>query len=231
MRILILRHGEPDYARDCLTEKGIEQAKRLDYRLAHETIREFFTSPMGRAQETCAETLRLFPGQEAIVCDWLHEFDLMWTNPNTGKQEAVWDVPPDQWTEIPSLSEKDGWYRHPAMQAAGMEDRILAVNVGIDAILARYGLIREGGHYRVQKKCSDTIALFCHYGAMCAVTAHLLHISPMILWQGTNADHTAVTELCTDDRFGSVANWRINTWNDTHHLTEQTSGLHLQSSF
>ena len=33
MRILILRHGEPDYAKDCLTETGIAQAKLLAERL------------------------------------------------------------------------------------------------------------------------------------------------------------------------------------------------------
>ena len=31
MRILILRHGEPDYAKDCLTEKGIEQAELQEW--------------------------------------------------------------------------------------------------------------------------------------------------------------------------------------------------------
>ena len=29
MRILILRHGEPDYDRDCLTERGWAQAEAL----------------------------------------------------------------------------------------------------------------------------------------------------------------------------------------------------------
>ena len=29
MRILIIRHGEPDYAHDCLTEKGWREAQYL----------------------------------------------------------------------------------------------------------------------------------------------------------------------------------------------------------
>ncbi len=218
MRILILRHGEPDYDRDRLTEKGIEQAKILADRLSDEPIRDFFTSPMGRAQETCAATMRKFPDKKVVVCDWLHEFDLMWNNPNTGKPESVWDIAPDDWTELPILYERDGWYRHPAMQAAGMELRIKAVDAGMDALLLRYGLVRESSHYRIVTPFSGTIALFCHFGAMCAVTAHLLNISPMILWQGCNADFTAVTELITDDRYGAVTNFRINLWNDTHHL-------------
>lgn len=224
MRILILRHGEPDYVKDCLTEKGIEQAGLLAERLAGEDIKEFYVSPMGRARETCDITLRKFPGKQAVVCDWLHEFDLMWENPESGRKETVWDVPPDYWTEIPGLYEKDGWYEHPAMKAAGMGERIKAVDAGVDEVLAKYGLIRKGRHYEVERKCDDTIAMFCHFGAMCAVSAHLLNISPMIVWQGFNADMTAVTELCTDDRYGGKANFRICAFNDTHHLKVHERG-------
>ena len=220
MRILILRHGAPDYKRDCLTEDGIAQARQLAERLQTEPIRDFYVSPMGRARETCAETLQKFPGRTATACDWLHEFDLMWHNPATGKQESVWDIAPDDWTTYPALFERDGWYTHPAMQAAGMGERMQGVAAGVDALLERYGLEREGLHYRVVRPCSDTIALFCHFGAMCAVAAHLLHLSPMHLWQGSNADFTALTELCTDDRYGSIANFRICKWNDTHHLPQ-----------
>ena len=224
MRILILRHGEPDYVRDCLTDKGKEQAELLADRLAEEEIKAFYVSPMGRARETCAATLARYSGKEAKVCDWLHEFDLMWQNPDSGRKEMTWDVPPDYWTKLPELFEKDGWYKNPAMAEAGMAERIKAVNAGVDELMKDYGLVREGGHFRVVKKCGDTIALFCHFGAMCAVTAHLLNISPMIVWQGFNADMTAVTELCTDDRYGSRANFRICTWNDTDHLHERERG-------
>ena len=221
MRILILRHGEPDYVKDCRTEKGIEQAKLLAERLAEEDIKGFYVSPMGRARETCGYTLEKFAGSQAEVCDWLHEFDLMWENPRSGSKEMVWDIAPDCWTELPELFEKEGWYKNPAMSAAGMAERIQGVNSGVDSILEKYGLVREGSYFRVEKKCDDTIALFCHFGAMCAVTAHLLNISPMIVWQGFNADMTAVTELCTDDRYGSVTNFRICSFNDTAHLKEK----------
>lgn len=224
MRILIMRHGEPDYVKDCLTEKGKEQAEILANRLAYEDIKAFYVSPMGRAQETCAATLAKFDGMQAQTCQWLHEFDLMWVNPKSGSKEMTWDVPPDYWTTFPEFFEKDGWYKNPAMHEAGMEERIKAVGEGIDEVLRRYGLEREDKHYRVKKKCDDTIALFCHFGAMCAVTAHLLNISPMIVWQGFNADMTAVTELCTDDRYGSKANFRICLWNDTRHLADYERG-------
>ena len=38
MRIIFVRHGEPDYARDCLTEAGRRQAAAAAERLAEEGI-------------------------------------------------------------------------------------------------------------------------------------------------------------------------------------------------
>ena len=54
MRIVFVRHGDPDYAHDCLTEKGLIQAKQAAVRLREEGIEEIWSSPMGRAQQTAA---------------------------------------------------------------------------------------------------------------------------------------------------------------------------------
>lgn len=56
MRIIFVRHGEPDYAHDCLTERGRIQAKAAADRLKEEGIEEIFSSPLGRAAETAAFT-------------------------------------------------------------------------------------------------------------------------------------------------------------------------------
>ena len=55
MRIIFIRHGEPDYERDCLTEIGREQAKAVAERLCNEEIDELWASPLGRAMETARE--------------------------------------------------------------------------------------------------------------------------------------------------------------------------------
>ena len=56
MRIIFVRHGEPDYARDCLTETGRLQAAAAAERLAGEGITEIYASPCGRARETASYT-------------------------------------------------------------------------------------------------------------------------------------------------------------------------------
>ena len=52
MRILFIRHGEPDYAKDDLTDTGVRQAELLAQRLKNEGIEEIWSSPLGRAKRT-----------------------------------------------------------------------------------------------------------------------------------------------------------------------------------
>ena len=55
MKILIIRHGEPDYGIDSLTEKGWREAHLLADRLAAMRIDHFYASPLGRARDTARE--------------------------------------------------------------------------------------------------------------------------------------------------------------------------------
>ncbi len=58
MRILLIRHGDPDYINDCLTEKGRREASLLADLMEKETVKDFFVSPLGRARETASYTLK-----------------------------------------------------------------------------------------------------------------------------------------------------------------------------
>ena len=73
MRILIIRHGDPDYERDTLTEKGHREAALLAKRYKDEKIDYFYSSPLGRAKHTC-EYVAKAQGREkdVIIYDWLH---------------------------------------------------------------------------------------------------------------------------------------------------------------
>ena len=48
MRILIIRHGEPDYENDNLTEKGKLEAELLAKKTVSEWFSEIYSSPMDR---------------------------------------------------------------------------------------------------------------------------------------------------------------------------------------
>ena len=50
MRILIIRHGDPDYENDTLTEKGWREAGLLAERMKNEKIDRILISSLGRAR-------------------------------------------------------------------------------------------------------------------------------------------------------------------------------------
>ena len=58
MRILLIRHAEPDYTIDSITEKGKREAVLLAERISRYDIKDFFVSPLGRARDTAAYTLK-----------------------------------------------------------------------------------------------------------------------------------------------------------------------------
>ena len=57
MKLMFVRHAEPDYKHDSLTLKGHREAQLLSLRLAKLDVRDFYASPLGRAQETARYTL------------------------------------------------------------------------------------------------------------------------------------------------------------------------------
>ena len=68
MKLLLIRHGDPDYEHDDLTEVGRREAALLAERIAPMPIREYYVSPLGRAKATAAPTLAK-AGRTAVECD------------------------------------------------------------------------------------------------------------------------------------------------------------------
>jgi len=223
MKLLLIRHGSPDYEHDCLTERGREEAVKLAAALMAEKIDAVYSSPMGRARETAGFYCEL-AGRQFEVLDWLHEFDVMITDPTDGSRLATWDIRPKIWTEHEALFDRKGYKDAPELVGSDMYERGQAVGAGVDKLLAQYGLIKEGGVYRKEGDTDKTLALFCHFGATCVVIAHLLGISPMLALNGFSAEPTAIATLCTDDRFEDKVNFRLHGYGDISHLGEKGSG-------
>ncbi len=59
MRLILIRHGDPDYKNDCLTELGKKQAAAVAQRLKDENIDVIYASTVGRATETATYTAEL----------------------------------------------------------------------------------------------------------------------------------------------------------------------------
>ena len=216
MRLLLIRHGDPDYTVDSLTEKGHVEARLLAERIAAMDIKAYYTSPLGRARDTAAYTLEK-AGRKAEVLDWAREFDVPVADSAGGKRLA-WDFLPEQWTEISDYYDKYKWTEVQIMKDADIRSGVEKVYSGLDKLLESHGYRREGRIYRAVSPNEDTVALFCHFGVTCVMLSHLLGISPVLLWHGTIAAPTSVTTLVTEERREGKAVFRMTGFGDVSHL-------------
>lgn len=75
MKLIFIRHGEPNYELDTLTPKGWREAELLSDRVVRmEKVREYCCSPLGRARDTASLSMKRL-GREAHIYDWLEEFN------------------------------------------------------------------------------------------------------------------------------------------------------------
>ncbi|MFV0414141.1 MAG: histidine phosphatase family protein [Oscillospiraceae bacterium] len=217
MKLLIIRHAEPDYSIDSLTPKGWKEAELLAARLAAMDISAFYTSPLGRARDTASATLKKAKA-EAAVLPWLREFNAPIHDEATGEERIPWDWLPAEWTKTPEFYDKNLWHTVPVMQAGQVMEEALRVHNGLDEILKTHGYQREGQVYRATMPNNKTIAFFCHFGVECVMLGHLLGLSPMVLWHGFCALPSSVTTVITEERRQGIASFRVNAFGDTGHL-------------
>lgn len=217
MKLLIVRHADPDYTIDSLTPTGWKEAELLSRRLSGLDVKACYVSPLGRAKDTASLTLAKL-NQEATVCDWLQEFPPRIFRPDQEDETIPWDWLPADWTSDARHYDKDAWHTTKIMTAGHVGETYHQVVTGLDQLLSAHGYDRHGSCYQVTKANSDTIILFCHFGLECVLLSHLLGISPMVLWHGTCAAPSSVTTLVTEERRKGIAYFRMSSFGDISHL-------------
>lgn len=218
MRIIIVRHGEPDYSIDSLTETGWKEAKLLAERLSKTDMTEIYVSPLGRAQDTLRPTLEK-TGRTAVTLDWLEEFTPRILRPDAdGTRKVTWDWLPQDWANEEIFYKEKEWYHHPVMEEAQVQKTYDWVVQNFDEFLAQHGYVRDGKLYRVEKSNRDTIVFVCHFALECVLLSHLMNVSPMVLWHGMCAAPSSITSIYTEERREGVASFRMSCFGDTSHL-------------
>ena len=233
MRILLIRHGDPDYEHDTLTEKGHREAALLAETAEKLGLGECFMSPLGRAQHTAAYSLKK-TGKTARVLDWLREFpavtdinfseELQKAYPDTEKEgdhfkkRIVWDMVPEYLSTHPEYWTVDGWRNSEVAKYGDLIEVYDNLTENLDAFLAEKGYVRENGHYRVDKENKGTITFFCHFGVTCVMLSHLWNVSPFVLWHSLVMAPTSVTEIYTEEREKGIVTFRASKIGDTAHL-------------
>ena len=216
MRIIFVRHGEPDYDNDCLTARGVEQAKKTAARLKNEDIGAVFASPMGRAVETASFTAKDH-GEEVEILNFMHEID--WGSKN--RIDLEYDGHP--WTlayELIAEGQTDNWKDHHFFRDNICMDYYDRLSLEVDRFLEGYGLVREGDIYRAKRQNDDTIAIFAHGGSGAVILSHILDLPFPYVLTAMPYGVCSVTILNLTPLSGDMVIPRIELFNDMNHLGE-----------
>ena len=234
MRILLIRHADPDYTNDTLTEVGHREAELLGEYLKDREVGDVYVSPMGRAKKTAEYILKAKEMTDYKVLDWAHEFEYevdfqndelydAYIGENIGEDGTVyprvaWDMYPRKFTATDDYLDPVDWHDSAVARHSEINEGYAYVTEGLDKLLAEYGYVRNGKVYNCEQGNHDTITIVCHFGVKMVMMSHLINVSPFALWHGTCAAPTSITEFVSEEREKGIVYFRCLRMGSTAHL-------------
>ena len=221
MRLLLVRHGDPDYEKDCLTDLGVKQAEIVAKRLLEEGIEEIYSSPLGRARQTAEPFARLSGIKEVHILDFMREI-------RYGREDALyqsgnpWNVSLELMSKGVNLQDQN-WREFPEFVDNTATVDIDNVRKGTDEWLKSLGYEREGLYYRCKTEDDRkrTIALFSHGGSSTAFLSRVLNIPfPHLCMVLGRLRHTSITVLRFDRHPGSLSMPVLEVAAEARHLRD-----------
>lgn len=220
MKIIIVRHADPDYEHDSITEKGkIEASLLADYLCKYyPQIDNVFCSTFGRAKATIAPYLNK-SGKEALYLNWLIEFLTKAHRPDINEEWGLaWDILPEYVSSHPKLFSPTEWMKEELYAGTDVYPTFKEIGENLDLILAMNGYSREGNIYTTNEGNHKTLLFACHFGVECVLLAHLLNCSPVTFWLGSVALSSSITVLNTEERRKGIVSFRMETFGSIPHL-------------
>lgn len=229
-----VRHGDPIYDPDSLTELGHKQAAALSKRFALYGLDEIYCSTSVRAQMTAQPTCDVL-NKEKTLLDWANE-GYAWGEftVDNGKGGRCWTY---QSLETKRKMNEPAvralgmeWYKHPYFLAqSSFKEGTERVNREADAFFEKLGFKhdRENGCYRVIKKNSDRVALFAHEGFGKIFLSSILDIPYPLVAAHLELGHSSVTVIHFDEN-NETTFPRVLQWSNDSHLYKENilTGYH-----
>lgn len=221
MLLFYIRHGQPIYDPDSLTELGQKQADALAKRLKNSNIDVIYSSTSGRAMQTAKATAKAL-NMDIIPLDWAHEIHA-WDNmylPTNGKKEFAFLIPEVRESfvssEVRSL-DKD-WAKHPdyADTNFGIFEKTIGSQVDDFLLKLGYEHIRNKNCYRVINDNEKRIALFAHQGMGMSILSQILDIPYPMFAAHFDMSHTGMTVIEFKNENGYCIPKMLQLSNDSH---------------
>lgn len=234
-----VRHGQPIYDPDSLTEHGKKQAEALAPRFALYGLDEIYSSTSTRAMQTAEPTCKRL-GKEPILCDWAHE-GLAWKDlaPLDQNGNKDWLFRNSLYTEklrspeVIALGDK--WYEHPyfsSLERTG--PGMLRIEKAADDFFSSLGFrhIREEKRYvREGRTPPERVALFAHQGFGLTFLSAVLDIPYPLFATTFDLCHSSVTVLHFDEKRDLIYPRVLQLSSDSHLYKEDLMAGYNDSFF
>lgn len=222
MLFIYIRHGEPIYDPDSLTELGKKQAEDVAKYLSIKGVDQIFSSTSNRAIQTALPTAKSF-NKEITYLDFAHEKhvwnDLTLSTP-TGK---VWLFHSKEILDLfhsrEMLELGMNWYEHPKFIHSSYKDVMKQIQHESNHFFAALGYeYMDYGKYKVTRENDDRVVMFAHQGFGFAFLSLLLNIPYPIFCTRFELGHAEVTLIEFKNEEGYCYPKLISLSNKTHLL-------------
>jgi broad specificity phosphatase PhoE len=182
MRLYLVRHAEPAYPEDALTETGHRQAEALARHFAAEGLDHLASSPLERARAT-ARPIAAALGLPLSLEPWAAEVEDWWIPGGPWGEQPVWQVEPER---LRALRPDRPWYEQPPFDLPRLGEGYRERMAGADAFLAS---LRAAG------PPPERVALVCHEGLGLTWLARLLGRPAPAVWAAFRLAPGSVTTV------------------------------------
>lgn len=221
MKLVLIRHADPDMVNNTLTPHGFVEAEALAEAYKNFQFDEAYCSPLNRAKFTADIFMKYHANGSYVIKDWLKEISTPIRVPYEKEEVIPWDFLPAEFVREEPFFAGDAYFSSEWLKSGDVEKLYNEAATGLDEILRSNGYIRDGRLYRVVQSNTKTILLFCHFGMMAALMSHLLNIPFVLLAQYFECQPTGVTTIVTEERQKGIAQFRCLNFSDINHLTSR----------
>ncbi|MHA6482800.1 histidine phosphatase family protein [Paenibacillus sp. strain BS8-2] len=232
MRLHIIRHGDPDYKNDTLTELGVREAQALAQRMEHLPLERIFSSPMGRAQATARYTAERIDKPVQIL-NWMREMDELKATPDSSQlidPVVIWNLPVHQLRVVEGGEKEHGANSELFPQPLTANRFQDLRNNWLEWLGQSHIQVTGEGWTSDIPLMGNDVAIFCHHGVGLALLSLIMDIPVAALWRSVWLPPTSVSTVLLEQYDTYRINPRLVCIGDTSHLSangpnKNTSGL------
>ena len=219
-----VRHGDPIYEPDSLTELGHKQANALAKRFALYGLDQIYCSTSNRAILTAEPTCKIL-NKEKVLLPWTNEgyiwdFCSVEKDAQGSKQWIFYNKTYRDLFNSPEIRALgDNWVTHPKIPQ-NLKDGVAIINREVDDFMLSLGYKhdRENSTFQKVGTSPERVALFAHEGCGKMFLSSLLDIPYPYLSTHLELGHSSVTTIFIPD---DCERARVLQWSNDSHLYKE----------